>query len=112
MGDRTRGASRGGAARSRPSFLEAAILSAAVLAVGAAAVRPVGAPAATAPTTTVRVAPSDTLWSIAKAHPLPGASTARTVAAIRAVNGMRGSDLVVGQVIEVPEPGEASLAAR
>ncbi|NTU71914.1 MAG: LysM peptidoglycan-binding domain-containing protein [Coriobacteriia bacterium] len=51
---------------------------------------------------TVRVAPGDTLWSIAKSHPLPGMSTSQLAAAIATSNSLGSRVLVPGQRIAVP----------
>jgi hypothetical protein len=53
----------------------------------------------------VSVSPSDTLWSIASAHRIPGMSTAETVQAIVAANRLSGVRVVAGTVISVPCEG-------
>jgi len=53
-------------------------------------------------TVTVRVAPHDTLWDLAKAHPVEGSSTAETVSLIRRLNGRQNSAIAAGEVLRVP----------
>jgi hypothetical protein len=63
----------------------------------------------------VRVAASDTLWSIAASNPVEGLSTARSVAIMRELNGLTGSAaLQPGGVISVPcaSEGGSDLALR
>jgi nucleoid-associated protein YgaU len=55
-------------------------------------------------TRTVRVAASDTLWAIARANPVDGQPTARTVETIRRMNSLAGSLLTPGSVLRVPAP--------
>lgn len=51
----------------------------------------------------VRVAASDTLWSIAAADPVAGLTTAESVAVMRKLNGLTGSAVLQpGAVISVP----------
>jgi len=61
-----------------------------------------GVPSAASATIAVRVAPSDTLWSIAEAHRIPGVSTARTVEAIARINGLSGTLISAGATLRVP----------
>lgn len=65
-------------------------------------------------TVAVRVAPNDTLWDLAKAHPLEGSTTAETVSIIRQLNGLEGSVIAAGEVLKVPADasGMAALARR
>ena len=64
-----------------------------------------------APTTTIRVKQSDTLWEIAKECSPAGTPTASTVEYICEINRLEGSALAAGQVLEVPcEEGIASVA--
>ena len=65
-------------------------------------------------TAVISVAPSDTLWEIAEAHPMEGLTTAETVDAIVAINEMDTSSLVAGQALLVPAPNssEAAVAVR
>jgi LysM repeat protein len=60
-----------------------------------------GLPAEVA-TRPVKVEAGDTLWSIASAHPVAGLRTEETVDLIRRANGMDGSVVYVGQLIDVP----------
>jgi Tfp pilus assembly protein FimV len=59
---------------------------------------------------TVRVAPSDTLWSIAKTHRTAGMTTAETVERIMRLNGLTDATLQAGALISVPADGEPSDA--
>lgn len=64
-------------------------------------------------TTAVRVAPNDTLWDLAKAHPLEGSTTAETVSVIRQLNGLEGSMIAAGEVLKVPaDASEMTALAR
>lgn len=64
-------------------------------------------------TTTVLATDGDTLWSIAKAHPLAGQSTAQTVEFIAQVNGLDSCRIQAGKSIKVPSTSEnVSLALR
>jgi Tfp pilus assembly protein FimV len=58
-------------------------------------------PASTSSAITVRVAPSDTLWTIASQHRLPGLSTAQMVRVIRDANPQSGT-LTAGAVLQIP----------
>jgi Tfp pilus assembly protein FimV len=64
----------------------------------------VGDPVPSCPSasTTVRVSFSDTLWSIAAAHRLPGFSTAQMVRLIADANGLTTGGLDEGTVLRVP----------
>ena len=77
------------------------VLAALIVAVGIlpAAGDPVSAPSAFA--ITVRVAASDTLWTIAAQHRLPGLSTAQMVRVIRDANPRSGA-LTAGAVLQIP----------
>ena len=58
------------------------------------------------PTTHVRVAPGDTLWSIAAQNAAPGLTTAQTADLIAKLNDLESSTLVAGAEIDVPRgPG-------
>ncbi len=59
-------------------------------------------------TDTFRVEVGDTLWDIARRHPIPGLSTAKTVAFIRGANGLDSSDLAPGAVLIVPASATAA----
>lgn len=69
---------------------------------------------AAAPTARVVVLDRDSLWTIARAHPVPGQGTARTVALIRRLNGLERADLTPGTVLLVPAApaAGASFASR
>ena len=86
----------------RLSALEIATLLviAVLLVVGALSVRPT-APSAEA-TRVVQVETGDTLWSIAKAHPRDGLTTAQTAEAIAVTNALSSSTLSAGQTLIVP----------
>lgn len=67
------------------------------------------------PATAVRVRESQTLWDLARVHPVDGLSTAQTVELIRSINDMEQSALTLGQVVYVPAEAQgnsASLASR
>jgi hypothetical protein len=68
----------------------------------------------TTTTATVQVGATDTLWSIARANPVPGVPTARAVEAIRDLNGLASdAHLQPGTVVQVPAPApDAALAMR
>jgi hypothetical protein len=89
-----------------------AVLAIFVAGVGAIALLRDGVPSGAATTIAIRVSPSDTLWSIAKANRLPGASTAATVEAIERANGLTASSLRPGTVLRVPAvvPAGSDLA--
>ena len=59
-------------------------------------------------TTTILVEPNQTLWSIASAHRLPGTTTPQTVAAIRDLNGLEGSQLTAGTTLVIPSAENAA----
>jgi nucleoid-associated protein YgaU len=48
------------------------------------------------------VVAGDTLWDIAAAHTAPGEDVRHTVADIRRANGLQGSLIYPGQVLQVP----------
>lgn len=50
----------------------------------------------------VTVAPGDSLWSIAAAHPLEGLDTAAVADAIQAINALESGTLQPGMVLNVP----------
>ncbi len=50
----------------------------------------------------VRVATSQSLWSIARAHPVAGASTAEVVARIQRMNHLRVAEIQPGTALQVP----------
>ncbi len=94
----------------RLTKVEALILAVVLLFVVAAAILPLRSASAPAwqSSITVKVAPSQTLWGIARSHPVDGQTTAETVEAIREVNGLVRSDLSEGQLLLVP--GDAGSA--
>jgi nucleoid-associated protein YgaU len=63
---------------------------------------------------TVQVSAGDTLWSIAKANPVAGLSTAQTAERIARANGLNSAALASGQTIRVPAEGalDTQLASR
>lgn len=83
------------------------VLALSVCALGAASMLREGVPSSASATMAVRVAPSDTLWSIAQANRLSGVSTARTVEAIARLNGLRGTTIQSGAVLYVPSADAA-----
>jgi hypothetical protein len=50
----------------------------------------------------VRVQRGDSLWSIARSHPVVGLTTAQTAEQIRRLNGLRTSEVRLGQALSVP----------
>jgi hypothetical protein len=79
-----------------------AALAVFVTGVGAVALMRDGVPSGTPATMSVKVSPSDTLWSIAEANRIPGTSTAATIETITRVNGLRGGALKPGSILRVP----------
>jgi Tfp pilus assembly protein FimV len=77
-------------------------VAAIVTGLGAFALSREGVPSDASASISVRVSPSDTLWSIAAANRLPGATTAATVDAIARVNGLHDSRIVSGATLKVP----------
>jgi LysM repeat protein len=55
---------------------------------------------------TVQARPGDTLWSIARNHPIAGLTTAQIAEQIARDNHLTGSTLQVGSVLVVPAPGD------
>ena len=66
------------------------------------------------PAVPVVVGSADSLWSIARAYPLEGHSTAHTVAVIRSMNDKSTSALSVGEILLVPAAAgqDTDLAQR
>lgn len=60
----------------------------------------------------VMVAAGDTLWSLALDATPEGYSTRDTLTAIMKANGLDGVDVAEGDVLVVPDIGEARTAAR
>jgi len=81
-----------------------------VAGLGAVALLRDGVPSSASTTISIRVSPSDTLWSIAKANPQPGATTAATVEAIARANGLGTSSLAPGTVLRVPASASVGSA--
>jgi Tfp pilus assembly protein FimV len=101
----TRAAARGVRAHRRPqnlSLIETATLLVIVilLVVGVFSARPRGDVDAT--TRTVRVETGDTLWSIARTHPVSGLSTAQAAEKIARDNNLGTGTLAAGAVLVVP----------
>ncbi len=95
----------------------AALAVGALLLLVAVAVMPTLAdlpPRPTEGTTLVRVSPSDTLWSLAREHAVPGATTAQTAQTIRDLNGLGTGHLVAGRTVRVPStpPAGTTVAMR
>lgn len=112
-GTNPRSASR--RARKTLSVLEGALLLLCAVALIAALVMSTGRVAhGSANSRMIRVEPGQTLWDLARTHRIEGHSTAQTVDAIRAMNDMKGSDLVAGDTVLVPadELPDTALAAR
>lgn len=89
--------------RSTPMVPPAALFLA-VLAVVVIAASLALSPGSPAPSgwSTVAVAEWGTLWELAGTHPVPGLSTAETVALIQAENNLSDSTLYAGQTLRVP----------
>lgn len=81
------------------------VLALTVGALGAGAMLRDMLPSTTPATIAVRVAPADTLWSIAEANRPSGASTAQIVEAIARINDLKGTAIRAGAVLYVPAPG-------
>jgi LysM repeat protein len=87
----------------------------ALLVIAAALPTASGVTSASKATRRVRVAASDTLWSIARANPVAGLTTAESVALIRRLNGLDASvSIQPGAVIAVPcvDDADPGLAMR
>ena len=85
-------------------------LTLAIVVLGVAPTLLSGAPSRSLATTSVRVDPSDTLWTIAAEHRLSGVSTAAMVEEIRRANGLTASNLSAGAVLRVPSAQAADSA--
>ncbi|MGB4592954.1 MAG: LysM peptidoglycan-binding domain-containing protein [Coriobacteriia bacterium] len=97
---------------SRLSGIEMAALALATITLmvcAAFSVRPSATPEVDS-TITVKIAPSDTLWDLARAYPVDGLTTAQTVAVIRDLNDMSTSAIVAGETLEVPASSSISAA--
>ena len=73
-----------------------------------------GSPAVrTAGSTTVRVEAGQTLWSIARAHPVSGLTTQQTVDLIARTNGLSDGAVAVHECLKVPlERPDGLVASR
>ena len=63
-------------------------------------------------TTTVRVTAGETLWNLARSHPVTGLSTAQTVELIADLNQLEDRALAVGTAVRVPSEWEPHVASR
>jgi hypothetical protein len=61
-----------------------------------------GPPAASPSLLRLRVQAGDSLWTVAKSHPVDGLSTAQVAELVAARNGLSGAGLVPGQELLVP----------
>lgn len=57
-------------------------------------------------TSRVQVSEGDTLWSLARAHPIPEMTTAQTVTVLARLNDVEDGALTVGSVLLVPAVAE------
>jgi Tfp pilus assembly protein FimV len=78
------------------------VLAASLICIGALPAAGEGTSSARTSTISVQVSPTDTLWSIAASHRLPGTSTAQMVRIITDANSLARSDLRAGAVLRVP----------
>lgn len=53
-------------------------------------------------TDTITVSAGDTLWSIAKSHPVPGMTTGETASLLTRMNDLERSDIRPGDALKVP----------
>lgn len=63
-------------------------------------------------TAVIRVEAGESLWSLAKAHPVAGLSTAQTVQLIADLNSLDERTLWVGSSIRVPAAPTNDVASR
>ncbi|GAA4286786.1 LysM peptidoglycan-binding domain-containing protein [Georgenia daeguensis] len=90
-------------ARGRRVLTTLALLAATGASVGLGALVGTAAnPASSSATTTVTVAPGQTLWSLASATAAPGEDPRDVLAEITELNGLASSELAVGQELLVP----------
>ncbi len=61
-------------------------------------------------TISVRVSQSDTLWSIASSHRIPGMSTSRMVELIARANALNDGGIRAGAVLLIPTEGTAPIS--
>lgn len=76
-----------------------------------------GSPATHVSSSAITVRSGDTIWSLAKQHPVEGLSTAQTVEVIRDLNGLDSSTIAAGSSLmvpadESPRSGEDIVAMR
>ena len=57
-------------------------------------------------TGTVLVEQGDTLWTIAREHPVPGLSTAQAVEVIAQINALESAQIPAGMAVRVPSSQE------
>ncbi|PKQ17303.1 MAG: hypothetical protein CVT67_00380 [Actinobacteria bacterium HGW-Actinobacteria-7] len=95
----------------RASRIEIFVLAAALVAVVAAAACTVDVESDPPATMTVKAHQGDTAWSLAKAHPVDGLSTAQTAAMIIRINDVVASRLPAGQSIRVPAQADQTVYA-
>jgi spore germination protein YaaH len=89
------------------------VLAAFIICVGVLPTAQDRVPSGQTTTIAVRVSQSDTLWSIAASHRLPGVSTARMVELITESNGLPQGGVRAGAVLLVPaEPASANTYAQ
>jgi hypothetical protein len=79
-----------------------AVLAMVRAAAGAARPGPAGRTAAVAPVNTVRVAPGDTLWSIAMRHAPAGTDPRPWIFRTAALNGVHDAELAPGEILRLP----------
>jgi hypothetical protein len=77
-------------------------LAVTVTVLGAGAMLRDRVPSGATATIAVRVATSDTLWTIAEANRLPGISTESTVESIARINRLHGTTIHPGAILHVP----------
>lgn len=88
----------------------ALVIASVVLAVGLMPTLRDAGPGRTTAAIEIRVGSTDTLWSIAASHRLPGQSTQQAVDAIREANGLRSATLQPGMALNVPTVGITDVA--
>jgi LysM repeat protein len=59
----------------------------------------------------VKVERGESLWSIARTHPVPGQTTAQTADAIAQLSGLRDSAVQAGEVLLVPAVNDGVAVA-